>query len=223
MSCAFVVTMMLLGSSAVIAFVLQPPKQESAASVISAVSHHRCQGESLQSVRKRLLRDLSLQTEPQLPSGALDGVRKQWKSAFRAAVEQSHDAAGTSDNSTGHSGSSGHSSSSDDGNQLQCCSMNSEVFMTDLGWDTWVIHPDSLTLVQCAGCSSVGNAVQCPRSHTNTQDATQVQGPTHSALCCQPTSQTTVPIVYMDELGTVVMSSVQMTQSCGCEPPPPQQ
>uniref|UniRef100_A0A673B1H2 TGF-beta family profile domain-containing protein n=1 Tax=Sphaeramia orbicularis TaxID=375764 RepID=A0A673B1H2_9TELE len=164
----------------------------------------RCQGESLQSVRKRLLRDLSLQTEPQLPSGALDGVRKQWKSAFRAAVEQSHDAAGTSDNS------------SDDGNQLQCCSMNSEVFMTDLGWDTWVIHPDSLTLVQCAGCSSVGNAVQCPRSHTNTQDATQ-------ALCCQPTSQTTVPIVYMDELGTVVMSSVQMTQSCGCEPPPPQQ
>ncbi|XP_030005894.1 bone morphogenetic protein 7-like [Sphaeramia orbicularis] len=208
MSCAFVVTMMLLGSSAVIAFVLQPPKQESAASVISAVSHHRCQGESLQSVRKRLLRDLSLQTEPQLPSGALDGVRKQWKSAFRAAVEQSHDAAGTS--------ASGHSSSSDDGNQLQCCSMNSEVFMTDLGWDTWVIHPDSLTLVQCAGCSSVGNAVQCPRSHTNTQDATQ-------ALCCQPTSQTTVPIVYMDELGTVVMSSVQMTQSCGCEPPPPQQ
>uniref|UniRef100_A0A673AXM8 TGF-beta family profile domain-containing protein n=1 Tax=Sphaeramia orbicularis TaxID=375764 RepID=A0A673AXM8_9TELE len=202
MSCAFVVTMMLLGSSAVIAFVLQPPKQESAASVISAVSHHRCQGESLQSVRKRLLRDLSLQTEPQLPSGALDGVRKQWKSAFRAAVEQSHDAAGT---------------------MLAVSHSVSVVGWTDLGWDTWVIHPDSLTLVQCAGCSSVGNAVQCPRSHTNTQDATQVQGPTHSALCCQPTSQTTVPIVYMDELGTVVMSSVQMTQSCGCEPPPPQQ
>lgn len=41
----------------------------------------------------------------------------------------------------------------------------------------------------------------------------QVQAP-----CCQPTSEDMVPVLYMDEFNTVVISSLQLTRSCGCRP-----
>lgn len=34
--------------------------------------------------------------------------------------------------------------------------------------------------------------------------------------CCQPTTHTALPVVYMDELNSVVISSVQLPSSCGC-------
>lgn len=54
----------------------------------------RCQGESLQSLRKGLLRALNLQAEPQLPPGGLDGVREQWRSTFSNIAHRAKDPAG---------------------------------------------------------------------------------------------------------------------------------
>jgi len=45
----------------------------------------RCQGESLESIRKGLLGALNLQAEPQLPAGGLDGVREQWRTFIGTA------------------------------------------------------------------------------------------------------------------------------------------
>nr|AGA54135.1 gonadal soma derived factor 1 [Dicentrarchus labrax] len=207
MSFTFIVIMMILGSSVTIAFVLKPSKEESAASANSPVSPHRCQGESLQSIRKSLLRGLNLQVEPQLPAGGLDGVREQWRSTFSNIADRAKDAAVPA--------VSGYSVSPDDGNStsLKCCSMASEIFMKDLGWDNWVIHPASIAIVQCALCNPEVNTAQCPSSHTNVEEAdSQAQMP-----CCQPTSQKMVPVVYLDEFSTLVISSVQLTHSCGCE------
>lgn len=53
-----------------------------------------CHGESLQSIRKGLLRALNLQAEPQLPAGGLDSVRVQWKSIFSTISHRAKDAAG---------------------------------------------------------------------------------------------------------------------------------
>lgn len=44
-------------------------------------------------------------------------------------------------------------------------------WLPDLGWNNWMIHPSSLTVVQCGLCDPETNAVQCPPSHTNVQDA----------------------------------------------------
>ncbi|XP_022066696.1 gonadal somatic cell derived factor [Acanthochromis polyacanthus] len=200
MSFAFMM-MMFLSSSVAMAFVLHPAKEEPAA---SAVSHHRCQSDSLQAVRKNLLAGLNLQTEPQLPAGVLDSVREQWSKMFSPV---SHRAA-TIPAADGYS----VSPDSKDSASLKCCSTASEIFMKDLGWDSWVIHPQSLTIVQCSLCTSDMNTVQCPPSHSNIQDAnSQDQVP-----CCQPTSQEMVNIVYMDESSAIVVSSVQLTRSCGC-------
>ncbi|XP_071321558.1 gonadal somatic cell derived factor isoform X2 [Trachinotus anak] len=192
MSFAFIVLTMLLGSSVVIAFVLQPSNHP--------ISHHRCHAESLQSIRKGLLRALNLQAEPWLPAGGLDTVREKWQRTFSPT---SHRAKHTA-----------VSVSPDGGNStsLRCCSMAFEISVKDLGWDSWVIHPSSLTIVQCALCNPDVNPVQCPSSHTNAQDADS------QVPCCQPNSQETVPVVYVDESTTVVISSVQLTRSCGCGP-----
>ncbi|XP_070780882.1 gonadal somatic cell derived factor [Enoplosus armatus] len=202
MSFGFNVIMMLLGSSVVFAFVLQPSKEELADSENSPASHHRCQRESLQSIRKGLLGALNLQTEPQLPAGGLDGIREQWRSTFSNIAHR------TKDNAV-----PAVSVSPDGGNStsLKCCAMASEIFMKDLGWDHWVIHPASLTIVQCALCNPEENNVQCPSSNTNVQDANS------QVPCCQPTSQEMVPVVYVDAFSTLVISSVQLTRSCGCE------
>ncbi|XP_008291972.1 nodal homolog 4-A-like [Stegastes partitus] len=205
MSFAFMT--MLLGSTLAAAFVLHPVEEEPAASADSSVSHHRCQGESLQSIRKMLLAALNMQTEPQLPVDVLDSVREQWRRTFAAVSHRAtHTIIPAAD---------GYSVSPDSTNSasLKCCSTASEVFMKDLGWDRWVIHPQSLTIVQCALCNSDMNTVQCPSSQSNVQDAnSQDQVP-----CCQPTSQEMVPVVYMDESSTTFISSVQLTRSCGCE------
>ncbi|XP_031610298.1 gonadal somatic cell derived factor [Oreochromis aureus] len=203
MAFAFIVMTLLLGSSMMMAFVLDPSRKEPEAAVLG----DRCQGESWQSIRKNLLRVLNLQTEPQLPAGALDSVREQWNRTFSSV---SHTAKHTATPAV-----PGYSASADNGNSasLKCCSIASEIFMKDLGWDSWVIHPLSLTYVQCATCNSAMTTVQCPSSQVNVQDAnTQDQVP-----CCQPTSQEEVPIVYMDGSSAIVMSSMQMTRSCGCE------
>ncbi|XP_035762865.1 gonadal somatic cell derived factor isoform X3 [Neolamprologus brichardi] len=200
MAFAFIVMTMLLGSSMMMAFVLDPSRKEPEAAVLG----HRCQGESWQSIKKNLLGVLSLQTEPQLPAGALDSVREQWNRTFSII---SHTAKHTAT-------VPGYSASADNQNSasLNCCSIASEIFMKDLGWDSWVIQPLSLTYVQCATCNSAMTTVQCPSSQVNIQDAnTQDQVP-----CCQPISHEVVPIVYMDESSTIVISSMELTRSCGC-------
>nr|BAM75186.1 gonadal soma derived factor [Halichoeres trimaculatus] len=203
MSCAFIVMTMLLGSSVVIAFVLQPSREETAAPASDPALHHRCQSESLQSIRKGLPRALNLQTEPQLPNGGLDHVTAQWRASFSNIAQKTRDAAVPA-----------ISSSPDGGNStsLKCCTSSSEVFMKDLGWDSWVIAPVSVTIVQCALCSPEGDVVQCPSSLSSVQDA----GPQVQVPCCQAAFQETVPILYVDQSGSVVLSSIQLTSSCGC-------
>uniref|UniRef100_A0A672IJT4 Growth/differentiation factor 6-like n=1 Tax=Salarias fasciatus TaxID=181472 RepID=A0A672IJT4_SALFA len=201
MSSAFLATAVLLGSSAVMAFVLQPSDVEPAAG-----RPHRCPGESWQSVRKGLLEALGLRTEPRLAAGALDGVREQWQRTFSSISHRVLNPAcewrpaGPAGNSTGP----------------RCCPVTSQVFMKDLGWDTWVIQPPSLTLVQCALCSAAGHTVPCPFFVIScVLSAFPAVSP---PPCCQPSSLEMVPVLYMDQFSTLVISSVQLPRSCGCGP-----
>lgn len=187
--------MVLVGSSLVVTFVLQPSQEESY--VASAGLPQSCHGMSLQSIKNDLLKSLNLQAEPQVPQGLVDNIREQWKQAFSALSHQPHGA------------EEAHSASVSDGgnsNSLKCCSFTSEVFMKDLSWSNWVIYPLSLTMTYCKLCTGAGNTVQCP--HTPL--------PIAQVPCCHSTSQKMVPIVYIDDYGSVVISSLQLTQGCGC-------
>lgn len=204
MSFAIVGMMMLLGSSVVIAFVLNPSSVEHPGPANSPSTHQRCQDQSLQSIRKDLLRALNMQIEPQLPAGAIESVREQWQRTDSNIAQSARKTAETTD----------YSVMQDSGNRtgLKCCSAASEIFMKDLGWDSWVIHPLSLTFVQCALCDPANGTVQCLSSSSSVQNPSS-QDP---LPCCQPTSQETLNLVYMDETGTIVISAFELTRSCGC-------
>ncbi|KAK5934756.1 hypothetical protein CgunFtcFv8_015123 [Champsocephalus gunnari] len=160
MSFTFIVMTMLLGSSMVFAFVLLPSEGLSAAPANSPVSQHRCLGGSLQLIRQSLLEGLNLQAEPRLPAGGLDGIGEKWRTTYGSIAHRVKD--------NGVPVASGSSVSPDGGNStdLKCCSMASEIFMKDLGWENWIIHPASLTIVKCALCNPAGLPVQCPPSQT---------------------------------------------------------
>lgn len=53
----------------------------------------RCQGESLESIRKALLSSLGLQVEPQLPAGGLTAVREQWTRTYNNIAHKAKDTA----------------------------------------------------------------------------------------------------------------------------------
>uniref|UniRef100_A0A3B3ZCR5 TGF-beta family profile domain-containing protein n=1 Tax=Periophthalmus magnuspinnatus TaxID=409849 RepID=A0A3B3ZCR5_9GOBI len=187
MSFTCIFMMTLLGSAVVIAFVLQPSQEESDRFVIAAGFH---QSVSLQSIKKELLKSLNLQAEPQVPVGLLDSVQEQWKQAFSALSRTAVIIVSCFVNS------------------LKCCSLTSEIFMKDLGWSNWVIYPSSLTVTKCKLCIREGNTVQCPAP---------VHPQNGQVPCCRPTSHKLVPIVYMSEYGSVVISSVQLAQGCDCD------
>ncbi|CDR18946.1 unnamed protein product, partial [Oncorhynchus mykiss] len=81
----------------------------------------------------------------------------------------------------------------------------------DLGWENWVIYPESFTYVQCSPCKSRLDLSpsRCP-SHARPAQDTPSQMP-----CCQTTSTEHVPFLYMDEFSTLTISSVQLTRACG--------
>ncbi|XP_049595674.1 bone morphogenetic protein 8A-like [Syngnathus scovelli] len=184
------VAVIALMCSSVMAAIVSQPKQEDAL----PQDFTRCHGESLQSIRKELLTALNLETEPLLPKGS----RKQWN----ATAERLRRAVAAMPVSPGSFPDDGHDASG-------CCGETLEVSMTDLGWDNWMIYPEHVTWMHCAPC---GYSASCrPQPNVLQRDDLQVQAP-----CCQPTAQKNVPVVYMDEWNTIVITSMPLTSRCGC-------
>lgn len=168
MLCALVV---LLGFPLGNTFVLHPSPDAEA---------HRCRGEP--DIRKILLESLDLQQEPHVSVFEMKQLRARWKATSKAIV------ASTPDNST---------FPEDSGNttQQKCCKHSSQVFIKDLGWDRWIVHPETFTFTQCKSC----NPNQCS-----------------SAQCCKATAHDILPFVYVDGWSLVV-SSVSLARECGCD------
>ncbi|KAK0141309.1 Bone morphogenetic protein 5 [Merluccius polli] len=205
MALAFVAMTVLLGSSLVVAFVMPPKKDHQGGPTVDPIyDQHRCQRDELPSIRRSLLRALNLQVEPQLPMGQLAPIREQWKHTFSAIGHRSKGSA-PSDNSPEVAPGVGNST------DLKCCQLVSQISLEDLGWDNWVIYPESFRVVQCAPCDP--NNVRCL---ANTPSA--VNDSPSQLQCCEPTSKETVPVVYMDELSSLVISSAALTRACGCGP-----
>ncbi|CAB1319527.1 unnamed protein product [Coregonus sp. 'balchen'] len=83
----------------------------------------------------------------------------------------------------------------------------------DLGWENWIIYPESFTFTQCAACSPQLNPAgqQCG-AHLPPQDSPP------EVSCCKPASQHLVPVLYLDDFNTLIISSVYLTQDCSCTP-----
>ncbi|XP_042634383.1 univin-like isoform X1 [Cyprinus carpio] len=156
-------------------FVLHPSPEA------SAVKANRCKGEL--EIRKILLESLNLQQEPRVSISKMHHLREQWKASLRSSLT---------------SAPAGNSTFPEDSRNSSCCKQSCQVFIKDLGWERWVVYPESITFVQCRSCGS---------------ESTDV-----SAQCCKPTAHDIVPFVYMDDWSSLVLSSVSLIRECGCDP-----
>ncbi|KAG5272784.1 hypothetical protein AALO_G00169260 [Alosa alosa] len=207
MSVVMIILILLLASPLGRTFVLQLTEKEAADSAVSASSAQRssrCQREPLQTIRESILQGLNLKQEPQHQNTGMAELREQWKAALKVS---------------GHSGLPIQSPLPMTGSEeypdapateLQCCMLSSQVFIKDLGWENWVIYPESFTFSQCSVCSprSKPSEPLCPSAPT--------AGAPSQVPCCQPVAHDLVPFFYLDKSGTLVISSVPMTRQCGC-------
>ncbi|XP_058615148.1 bone morphogenetic protein 5-like isoform X4 [Onychostoma macrolepis] len=145
----------------------------------SAVKANRCKGEL--EIRKILLESLKLQQEPRVSVSKMHRLREQWKDMFRNLTS-----------------APGNATFPEDSRNSICCKHSCQVFIKDLGWERWVVYPESITFIQCRSCGS--ESADAP------------------AQCCKPTAHKIIPFLYMDEGSVVVLSSVSLTHECGCDP-----
>ncbi|XP_016116234.1 bone morphogenetic protein 5-like [Sinocyclocheilus grahami] len=136
-------------------------------------------------IRKILLESLNLQREPRVSVSKMNHLRDQWKATLESTMPSSP----------------GNSTFPEDSGNSTCCKHSSQVFIKDLGWDRWVVYPESITFVQCRSCGMN----RC----SETADA--------SAQCCKPTAHEILPFLYVDEWSSLVLSSVSLIRECGCK------
>lgn len=169
----------------------------------------QCSGQSLHAIKQKLLEALNLDKVPHTSTAGISRLREQWKAAFGETTPglQKSTAPGMNTTSTVES-----SRNRDDTNAtgMQCCQLTSQIFLKDLGWDSWIVYPDTFTYTHCAVCNPHHDVKgQLCQANNSPQPSTPTK-------CCQPTSLEIVPFFYLDELNTPVISSVALTNQCGC-------
>ncbi|MCI4386987.1 hypothetical protein PGIGA_G00069060 [Pangasianodon gigas] len=208
MSLVLIVSLVLVachpGKASVLRHSPEEPVDAQSAPIIRT---NRCLGDPLQSVRKVILDSLNLQTEPHVSVPGMAQIREQWRNVFRGTSDSSpveqHAEDTTPPSSSSSSGNSTH---------LQCCKFASQVFIKDLGWDKWIIYPESFTFVQCSVCDPQQNQ----RMFNCRDDDPSTLDPNSQKPCCEATTLDTVPFLYLDETSALVISSVPLTRECGC-------
>ncbi|XP_049322616.1 growth/differentiation factor 5-like [Astyanax mexicanus] len=213
MSLLLFLSVMLIGCPLLKTFILHP-EEPAATQPSPAIRTSRCQAKYLQSIRKIILSSLDLPAEPQVSFPGMTRIRDLWKGAFQATSRSEHTAQqhcffkalDPSKNRT-----SSEISIPGNSSVLQCCRLTTQIFIKDLGWDRWIIYPESLP---------TSSAVDVTQRQTRASStAGETARPPHSSdrgLCCEPTVQNIVPFLYLDETGSITIASVPLTSECGC-------
>ncbi|XP_026880088.2 inhibin beta E chain-like [Electrophorus electricus] len=187
------------------------------------LSSSRCKRETLQSVRKVILDSLSLQAEPHVSVPGMTCLRDQWKAVFEGpgrAIPLQPNIPGSMRSSEPLS--PGNSTAP------MCCKLTSQIFIRDLGWDQWIIYPESFTYTRCSPCDprmdpSVFHCAEDSLTNhkplaQNLFSACMLMSSFLQMPCCESTYYELLPFLYLDATSALVITSVPMTRECGCRP-----
>ncbi|KAK1788491.1 hypothetical protein P4O66_016916, partial [Electrophorus voltai] len=84
----------------------------------------------------------------------------------------------------------------------------------DLGWDQWIIYPESFTYTRCSPCDPRMD----PSVFHCAEDSLTNHKPPAQMPCCESTYYELLPFLYLDATNALVITSVPMTRECGCRP-----
>ncbi|XP_072887684.1 uncharacterized protein [Hemitrygon akajei] len=193
---------------------------------------------AVQQVKQVLLRALNLQQIPRIHSETATQLRSMWRARLPVTTHGSATAAGSPPGKCAGTGLEGETRSSQEreragnGTQSQteetdartnvsttpssprrCCQMASQISLTDLGWQDWILYPELITYVHCASCRHPRDVMarNCHRNQTSSSRTS------HRKHCCKAVKTVWVPIVYVDEDLSLVVSNIPLTEECGQE------
>ncbi|XP_015216838.1 gonadal somatic cell derived factor [Lepisosteus oculatus] len=175
-----------------------------------------CQGEPLQTIRTKLLEAFSLKQAPDVNPEGMSELRDHWKAALSVFSKNSETSETATVGNTVTLQESYLNNSKSTTTRVSCCKMTSQVFIKDLGWETWILHPESFAYAQCVACAPHRDRarLRCgPAGLASRHHAPQVS-------CCGPVAFRMVPFIYLDHHSTLTISNIPLVQDCSCTTDP---
>nr|XP_060614609.1 uncharacterized protein LOC132764601 [Anolis sagrei ordinatus] len=170
-----------------------------------------CREQVLQRIGQSLLRLLHLDRAPQFPAETTVQLRQNWaKEVAEIPALSAAENLNISSNETLliRRGS--------------CVQISHHITLTDLGWQSWVLHPASFLFTECLGCPCrrkedmpdldrwVQECTPEPPNLATDRDVKQRR-------CCRP-RWTPFSFVFLTEEGSLTVQRMRLAQDCLCRP-----
>ncbi|XP_061461931.1 uncharacterized protein LOC133374750 [Rhineura floridana] len=103
-----------------------------------------------------------------------------------------------------------------------CTQISHHVTMDDLGWQSWVLHPESFVFTQCLGCRCHPKDKDPPLPHWLQEcglvrPSRQPDVGAKQRHCCQP-RRIPLPFVFFREDGSLIVRAIRLERDCNCRP-----
>ncbi|XP_062821314.1 uncharacterized protein LOC134294378 isoform X2 [Anolis carolinensis] len=172
-----------------------------------------CREQVLQRIGQSLLRLLHLDRAPRFPAETTVQLRQTWAKevAEAPALSAEGQTLNISPNETLLIQRGG------------CAQISHHITLTDLGWQSWVLHPPAFLFAECLGCPCrrkengpdlerwVRECTPEPPNLATDRGLTQ-RG------CCRPRGTTAIAFAFVAEDGSVTVRPLRLARDCLCRP-----
>ncbi|XP_069779356.1 uncharacterized protein [Narcine bancroftii] len=199
---------------------LPAPEQET---TLTPTSHsvpsiNRSGEKTVEQIKHALLRALNLRHIPGVQTEMVKELRSLWRERFPAISPNLRGMGGgqPAKNVTQPQGEvavTGTNESSTPTTPSRCCRTTAQISLADLGWEHWIVYPEHITYVDCASCRHPRHALPAHCRSNLTSRSTQG----HRRHCCKAVKIDWIPIVYVDEHLSLVISNIPLAKECGEE------
>ncbi|XP_058845964.1 uncharacterized protein LOC117423791 isoform X1 [Acipenser ruthenus] len=175
------------------------------------VTMSSCKDQLLQDVKEMLLDALNLEQAPRINIKGMSQITAALRTEL-SAISQNSDHSAVEKTGPGFLNSTAENDTQRAKTEPHCCQITSQIFITDLGWESWIVYPESFNYTQCEACN---------HGRSRTWQHCRQGGPSAKhhvpkVKCCSAVEELWLRFVYIDEDSPLVISNVPLTQKCGC-------
>nr|CCP19133.1 gonadal soma derived factor [Latimeria menadoensis] len=194
------------------------PTPEPPVAVGPAASLVRCKDRIVEEVKEMLLKAFCLEKVPQFKTEGVDHMRSALKTRLHSHSQKSRDSRRgnvTDDGSPANSELANATLSNDTARAMMhkhCCQITTEIFITELGWENWLIYPEAITYTDCVSCRYARDVV----SRDCRQERMIARPKQAKPRCCKAVREEWITFIYLDNY-SLIMENVPLTRECGCQ------
>ncbi|XP_030075827.1 uncharacterized protein LOC115480982 [Microcaecilia unicolor] len=155
-----------------------------------------CREKLLAGIRTGILQMLSMDKPPHIPSRYLKRVREIWLGAFHTTPKPQ--------NMTEQNVSSDQLLII---RQQNCLEISYQALLSDLGWENWILYPESFSYTYCLGCQCASILPEACRLALPTPQPQE-------EVSCKPQRRNHLLFALIEEDGSLALRMVDMTTQC---------